>query len=805
MYACIRFCITAGGTGEYELTTRFYHSVRSESRMHFSKICPGLYVGSCPRQLLHIRLLKEELKVTCIFNLQTEQDIWSRNLETFLCLLAMNIRVQLSYLCDCSSNYPDPMATARSAEDVSHLCDSQGLRYVWLPTTDMCDSARKTACANAAFLLLGLIKGVEALLVEDDGEEEAGDRSSASRPSSRTSSKASSEDESAATPPLGGGAIYVPVLILVMDFTPYEAVATSQALIFGGSLAGTILNFFRRNPRRPDRPVIDVEMVALMGPMQIAGATVGVVVNRCLPTYLVLGLLVLLLLFMSYKTLLQALRLKRESKEVALEAPLGGADSLIMLQDGDEELAAKREKHKTQGDETPKDEAEDEGEGEEGKEEEVEEEQGSREGVEEEQEVREDERKQLQLWSKTQQEASNGQQQEKDTEEGTEHEGAEDEDGEGKQQQQQQLVAVMLDGKHKKDHLRPTKNPQQRRTQGGLWNRALSGGEMKQQTKQHQKWGDGGKQHSVKRQELPRFEEAAKRQQQQQAVHHLELEKHRERTTSHAGDAPVQQRCTSAPGTSTTAGGAGLAGTCSAAVAAATEEGRAITKGGSTVVGEGLDAPHRSSSRGTNYTRDNSSGWHSTNRCFCGVSAHESEVGADWQKEKRRHTCGLLAVSDSVTTTGETEKERNEEKLFTKDAVAAAAPAAKTAGGGAAASVNDDAAATPAKWTGTETLVPEPKRPSTGLTVSAAARGDDREERQVDEENGEGPAAADAATESAAVVKTDGAKEQEDSEKALPINVRSTWSSTGAPCRDKDGRCGGEEERETSGTSLPLS
>ncbi|CBZ52253.1 putative dual-specificity phosphatase laforin [Neospora caninum Liverpool] len=129
----------AGGVGENDLTTRFYNAVKSECRMHYSTIFPRFFVGSCPRQLKHILHLKEELKVTCIVNLQTEQD-----------------------LCN---NYPDPIASSRSAEAVSHLYDGSGLRYVWLPTADMCDSARKIAVANAAFLLLGLVKSGHSVYI----------------------------------------------------------------------------------------------------------------------------------------------------------------------------------------------------------------------------------------------------------------------------------------------------------------------------------------------------------------------------------------------------------------------------------------------------------------------------------------------------------------------------------------------------------------------------------------------------------------------------------------------------------------
>ncbi|EPT29985.1 sulfite exporter TauE/SafE [Toxoplasma gondii TgCatPRC2] len=109
----------------------------------------------------------------------------------------------------------------------------------------------------------------------------------------------------------GGGAIYVPIMILVMGFTVYEATATSQALMFGGSLAGTSLNLFRRHPYA-DRPAIDLDLVLLMGPMQIAGATFGLVINRCWPVYLIMALLVVLLFATAYKTFRQMMRLKHE-------------------------------------------------------------------------------------------------------------------------------------------------------------------------------------------------------------------------------------------------------------------------------------------------------------------------------------------------------------------------------------------------------------------------------------------------------------------------------------------------------------
>lgn len=55
-----------------------------------------------------------------------------------------------------------------------------------------------------------------------------------------------------------------------------------------------------------------------MGPMQIAGATFGLVINRCLPVYVIMALLVLLLLATAYKTTKQVLRLRKQSRETRL-------------------------------------------------------------------------------------------------------------------------------------------------------------------------------------------------------------------------------------------------------------------------------------------------------------------------------------------------------------------------------------------------------------------------------------------------------------------------------------------------------
>ncbi|KAL8275842.1 hypothetical protein Esti_000405 [Eimeria stiedai] len=120
-------------------TARFYSIVKEEGRIHYSRILPNLYVGSCPRQLQHIRHLKQDLKVTVVFNLQTADDL----------------RV----------NFPDPLASTRSPEAVSLLYESAGLRYVWMPTEDMSDACRKLVVAQCALLLDALLQNGHCVYV----------------------------------------------------------------------------------------------------------------------------------------------------------------------------------------------------------------------------------------------------------------------------------------------------------------------------------------------------------------------------------------------------------------------------------------------------------------------------------------------------------------------------------------------------------------------------------------------------------------------------------------------------------------
>ncbi|KAL8429956.1 hypothetical protein ACSSS7_006228 [Eimeria intestinalis] len=113
----------------------------------------------------------------------------------------------------------------------------------------------------------------------------------------------------------GGGSIYVPVMTLVMGFSPHASTVMSQSLMCGGVLAGTLLNLCQRHPFT-DRPLVDLDLMA--------GVSLGMVVNQCLPPWLLVTALVVVLSIAMIQTIKQYRRLRRE-RQMALKA--GGSRS----------------------------------------------------------------------------------------------------------------------------------------------------------------------------------------------------------------------------------------------------------------------------------------------------------------------------------------------------------------------------------------------------------------------------------------------------------------------------------------------
>ena len=112
---------------------------------------------------------------------------------------------------------------------------------------------------------------------------------------------------------VGGGGIYVPLGILLLRFANKPATGLSQASIFGASLAGLVINSQNRHPKA-DRPVIDLDMALVLAPMEMAGAMLGVIVQKVLPEWVIYILFAAILGTTAYKTFQKGIKtFKKES------------------------------------------------------------------------------------------------------------------------------------------------------------------------------------------------------------------------------------------------------------------------------------------------------------------------------------------------------------------------------------------------------------------------------------------------------------------------------------------------------------
>lgn len=101
---------------------------------------------------------------------------------------------------------------------------------------------------------------------------------------------------------VGAGTMIVPTYIFFLQFNSGDSVHLSRFSLFGGSLFYFLLNWKRRDPKHPDRLMINYNLASMMVPLHIAGAEFGVIVGKFLPMIIVSIMLICLLYMSLYKT-----------------------------------------------------------------------------------------------------------------------------------------------------------------------------------------------------------------------------------------------------------------------------------------------------------------------------------------------------------------------------------------------------------------------------------------------------------------------------------------------------------------------
>lgn len=117
----------------------------------------------------------------------------------------------------------------------------------------------------------------------------------------------------AVTVGLGGGGLIVPTCMYLLEMTAKEATALSQALMFGAAVASILVDFPSKE-QDFNVPLIDVELLCFMGPILMAGALVGGIVNRASPNWFIIFCLIIVLGISGVKTLMKGYQARQKNK-----------------------------------------------------------------------------------------------------------------------------------------------------------------------------------------------------------------------------------------------------------------------------------------------------------------------------------------------------------------------------------------------------------------------------------------------------------------------------------------------------------
>lgn len=112
---------------------------------------------------------------------------------------------------------------------------------------------------------------------------------------------------------IGGGGLFVPIMMLLVDFPSSYSIPTSKAIIFGGSLAVTLFNLRKRHPYY-DRPLINYNVASMIEPISWLGTVIGVIFNSIIPEWLLYSLQFVLLTYTAWSTFKKGLKDQRNAK-----------------------------------------------------------------------------------------------------------------------------------------------------------------------------------------------------------------------------------------------------------------------------------------------------------------------------------------------------------------------------------------------------------------------------------------------------------------------------------------------------------
>ena len=126
---------------------------------------------------------------------------------------------------------------------------------------------------------------------------------------------------------VGAGTVIVPVYVAYLSFVSSDAVHLSRITIFAGALIGYFVNWKQRGAKNKDRLLINYNLGAIMIPLHLGGAEIGVIIGRFLPAMLVTLMLLYFLGLALYKTYKRAVEESKKENRELVKAQVPQIDS----------------------------------------------------------------------------------------------------------------------------------------------------------------------------------------------------------------------------------------------------------------------------------------------------------------------------------------------------------------------------------------------------------------------------------------------------------------------------------------------
>ena len=111
---------------------------------------------------------------------------------------------------------------------------------------------------------------------------------------------------------IGGGGLVIPVSIALFGFSTREAIAISNATIFGGALARYFcFSIWQRHPHKKTT-IVDYTVANVMMPAVLLGSYAGALLNVLVPEVLLTAAMTLLLFYLTYDAVKRGVKMYRK-------------------------------------------------------------------------------------------------------------------------------------------------------------------------------------------------------------------------------------------------------------------------------------------------------------------------------------------------------------------------------------------------------------------------------------------------------------------------------------------------------------